>query len=484
MSDYRLIIQRIGLIGITSIVVTLSSLILLPILTKNLSLEDYSIWAQIQVTIGFFVPLATLGLASASDVFLAGENEKENISKGFFSIFTLVCLTSFALSTMFFLFSKPLAIAIFGGSGAENFVKLASLLIFLGGINAAMDMFFATFQKIKIRSALIFGETILQMILIISVFLAGFGLNEAIISLIIVKIVLYIIKFTLVNHQIKICTPSVTLMRDYLTFSMPLIPAILSIWIYNLSDRYIIGYFLDIGNVGIYSVSYSLGNMVSLFYGPISVVFLPALSKLYRDNKNDEIISHFNNLSKLYLILAIPSMFGLSVLSKKLLITLTTSDFTEGFIVIPIIAMGTILFNYGSINANILILHKQTKKFALITIFSAIINLILNIILVPMIGIVGAALATLMTFIFYFIANGILSFRLLNLNIDFKFIFKSIISSAVMGYCILLLDPIGAIDIIISIGVGAMVYFGVLVLLRGFTKDEYGFLKGIMKSVG
>jgi len=122
MSDYKLIIQRIGLIGITSIVVSLSSLILLPILTKNLSLEDYSIWAQIQVTIGFFVPLATLGLASASDVFLAGTNDKENIRKGFFSIFTLVCLTSFVLSTMFFIFSKPLAIAIFGNKCCNGYV--------------------------------------------------------------------------------------------------------------------------------------------------------------------------------------------------------------------------------------------------------------------------------------------------------------------------------------------------------------------------
>lgn len=479
MSDYKLIIQRIGLLGIVNLVISLSSLILLPILTKNLSLEDYSIWAQIQVTIGFFVPLATLGLASASDVFLAGEKEKENISKGFFSIFTIVCFTSLLLSIIFFILSEPLAIAMFGGSEAEYFVKLASALIFLGGINATMDMFFATFQKIKIRSSLIFIETIIKITLILLVLSAGFGLNGAIISLIIVKIILFILKILLINSQINISFPNLALMRDYLTFSMPLIPVILSTWTYNLSDRYIIGYFLDIGNVGIYSASYGLGNMVSLFYAPISIIFLPTLSKLYRDKKNDEIISHFNNLSKLYLMLAIPAMFGLTILAKKLLITLTTSDFTEGFIIIPIIAMGTILFNYGSLYVNILILHKQTKKFALVTIFSAIINLILNIILVPIVGIIGAALATLITFVFYFIMNGMLSFKLLNLNIDFKFILKSIISSAVMGYCILLLDPIGAISIIISIGVGVFIYSIMLITLKGFTKNEYAFFKEI-----
>jgi len=70
---------------------------------------------------------------------------------------------------------------------------------------------------------------------------------------------------------------------------------------------------------------------------------------------------------------------------------------------------------------------------------------------------------------------------LLNLNIDFKFIFKSIISSALMGYCILLLDPIGAINIIISIGVGALIYFIMLITLKGFTRNEYAFFKGFFK---
>lgn len=98
-----------------------------------------------------------------------------------------------------------------------------------------------------------------------------------------------------------------------------------------------------------------------------------------------------------------------------------------------------------------------------------------------MIGIIGAALATLMTFVFYCIMNGMLSFKLLNLNIDFKFILKSIISSAVMGYCILLLNPVGAVSIIISIGVGASIYLLMLITLKGFTRDEYVFFKKVCK---
>ena len=62
MSEYRLFAQRIGLIGITNLLVNLSGVILLPILTKTLPIEEYGIWTQITVTIGLIPSIVMLGL--------------------------------------------------------------------------------------------------------------------------------------------------------------------------------------------------------------------------------------------------------------------------------------------------------------------------------------------------------------------------------------------------------------------------------------
>ena len=126
-------------------------------------------------------------------------------------------------------------------------------------------------------------------------------------------------------------------------------------------------------------------------------------------------------------------------------------------------------------------LFKETKKVGLIHIGSASINLVMNIILVPLMGIVGAAIATLVTFAVHLLVISVISFKKVSYDVDFKFILKSLISSSIMAFVVWKLNPIGAVEIVISIGVGAVVYFGVLVLLRGFTKKEYGFLRGVLR---
>lgn len=482
MSEYKLFVRRVGLVGVASIISSLSAFILLPILTKNLSIEEYGIWAQIGVTISFLVPLCTLVLYTAGHRFLSGEKDKKVVSKGFSSIFVVVFLISSILSISLLFFSKPLSIALFGGTEAEYFVRLVAPLILLGSMNVISLQYFLTFQQVKIYSALSILDPVLQILLISYFLIAGFGLFGAIISLLILRGFMFILEFLLIILQVGVSRPDYLLINKYLAFSLPLVPALMSYWTYNLSDRYVVGYFLGVASVGVYSVSYSIGSIILIFYGMLSVILLPTLSKLYEESKIQEIKMHLKILSKLYLMLSIPAAFGLTVLSKAILITFTTPEFISGFIIIPIIAFATILYNIGSLNSHILMLKKMTKLFSIIAITSALINIALNIVLIQLIGISGAAIATLMTFIFYFVAHSYFCFKEISYEIDFKFISKCIIASITMAFVIWQLNPCTVVNILIAILIAILVYFGVLVLLRGFTKEEYGFFRGLFKK--
>ena len=85
MSDYKLFTQQIGLTGITTLIISLRGIILLPILTKTLGANDYGIWALIMVTISLCTPLVTIGLLSGIVRFLAAETDKKEIREGLFS---------------------------------------------------------------------------------------------------------------------------------------------------------------------------------------------------------------------------------------------------------------------------------------------------------------------------------------------------------------------------------------------------------------
>ena len=81
MSEFKLFAQRIGLTGLTNLLITLSGILLIPILTKTLSIEEYGIWAQIMVTIGLVPSIVMLGLPYTMVRFLAGAEKKREYSR-------------------------------------------------------------------------------------------------------------------------------------------------------------------------------------------------------------------------------------------------------------------------------------------------------------------------------------------------------------------------------------------------------------------
>ena len=483
MTEYKLFAQRVGLVGIVNIIVSLRGLILLPILTKTVGTELYGVWTQILVTISLLMPLGLLGLSTAMIRFFAGEKDKNKIRQDFYAVFTIISLFSILLALIILVFSEPLAVAFFGGSGSIIFVRLLSPIIILTTLDLICIEFFRAFQQMKKYAGFLILQEILEILLISYAILSGYSLFGALLSLIVVRAFLLLLCFLFINSQIGIGRPSLNLsvLKPYLSFGLPLIPASISYWIINLSDRYVIGFFLGIASVGIYSAAYNIGSIVGIFMSPIGTNLFPTISNLYENNKIDELKTHLKYSLKFYLLLAIPSLFGLAVLSKSLLVTLTTSEFVSAYLITPIVAFGMILLSCSLVFSDVLRLLKRTKIIGLIYSISALFNLIVNIILVPIIGILGAAISTLLTFLIFAVVVGVLSFKELPFEIDFKFISKSIIASIPMALAIWKLNPYGAVSILIAVGIGALVYFGGLILLRGFTKEEYIFLKNIIK---
>jgi O-antigen/teichoic acid export membrane protein len=483
MTTYKKFTKDVGLAGVAQLVSSLKGLILLPILTKTLGAEMYGIWALILATVSLLMPLALLQLGFAMTRFLAAEKDKEKISKGFSSIFAASSFTAFVLSLVIFILAEPLAVAVFGGADVTYFVRIAAFLVLLVTLDQVIIEYFVAFRQMVRYAVFSIFQTIGEVVLIGYLVLSGYGLFGALISLLVVKAIIFAAGVLLVGREVGISKPSISVIKPYLVFSLPLLPTMLCIWIVNLSDRYVIGYFMNIESVGIYSAAYGLGSLVAFFFAPISTVLLPTITNLYENNKIQELKTHLKYSLKFFLMFAIPSFFGLSILSKSLLSTLTTSEFVSGYLIVSIVALATILFKCSSVSMNIVVLHKRTKLVGAIYAISASINLIMNIILVPIIGIYGAAIATLITFLIHLIVVSVISFRSFSFDIDLGFIIKSIISSGVMGLIILKLSPVDAVGILISIGVATAVYFGILILLKGFTKEEYTFLKDIVRAI-
>ena len=74
-----------------------------------------------------------------------------------------------------------------------------------------------------------------------------------------------------------------------MSFGLPTIPANLSNWVVNSSDRYVIGIFLDTAAVGYYSPGYTLGNIITMFISPLAFMLPAILAKYYDENNMKEV---------------------------------------------------------------------------------------------------------------------------------------------------------------------------------------------------
>lgn len=481
MSQHELLAKRIGLVAITNLLVEFNSLIMLPLLTKNLPVSEYGIWVQITVTVSLIPAVALLGLPYSMARFLPSARGRENIQEIFYSMATIISLVGFAASMAIFLLAEHIASALF--DDRLKVVQLLSLLVFVECLNSIPFAYFRSIQQIKKHSAFSFMKVFLSMLLVVYLVLSGWGILGALIGLLIADILMLIIMSSFVVLDLGISFPRFINIKEYLAFGLPTIPGNLSSWIVNSSNRYVIGLLMGTTFVGYYSPGHTLGNMINIFITPISFMLTTALSKHYDENELEEVKVILSISLKCFLALGIPAAFGVSLLSRPFLEDLSTPEIAaQGHIITPFIALGALFLGVYAIMAQIIVLEKKTVITGTIWIIAAVLNLGLSIMLIPFMGILGAAVSTLIAFALVFMLTTYYTNKSLKIRFSLIFVLKSIIASLIMSLLILNLNPVGTVELISSILLGAAVYFAALILLKGVTVGEIYFLKELLQK--
>ncbi len=478
-NEQKLFAQRIGLIGVTNLITSLSGIILLPILTKTLSIEDYGIWVQISVTIGLIPVIVTLGLPEAMVRFLAGAKKKDEIRESFYTIVVIIMCTSLAASLLLFTFTDVIAAAIFNNN---NYIaKIVFVIVFVESLNSILLHYFRAFHQIKRYSIFTFIRTFLVLVLISYFVFSAQGIFGAVIGYLISSIILLVIQAFIIFDEIGIKIPKFLHAKEYLAFGLPIIPSFLSNWVVTSSDRYLIGILLGTASAGYYSPGYVFGSAITMLSTPL-IFMLPTILSKYYDRGNEESVKIILKYSlKYFLFFAIPSVFGLSLLSKQLLTIFSTSDIaSHGYMITPFVAVSYLLFGSYAVIAQILNLEKRTKISGAIWSMAAILNFGLNLVFIPRIGILGAAITTLIAFAFAFALITYYSFKYITVDIDFNFIVKCIVASSIMSLVIVIHPTSKILGVLTIIGICAVVYTVILLLLGGIKRSEVEFFQELL----
>jgi O-antigen/teichoic acid export membrane protein len=477
-NSYQKFAKDVFIIGIANALAALSGIVFMPLITKTLGAYDYGIWSQVNVTINLVLTFTGLGLPAAIVRFLPAKTNRGEIQESFYSILCLVFFTTLIASIGLITAADFIGRAFF--DGATVIVRITGLIILVWSLDSVFITFFRAFRQMKRYALFTIANTYVQVGLIAYLVLNGHGILSIVLAVLVIRAIIFLVLFFLIKSQIGIKRPHFYRIREYLSFGLPTIPAGISTWVVASSDRYVISYFLGATSVGIYSAAYGIGVIILMAVGVLDLVLTPALSKLYDEGRMEEVKTHLKYSLKYLLAVTIPFVFGAAILAEPVLRVFTTAEIaSEGYIVVPLIALSTLFATAYVPIGNIIILVKKTRITGTIWIICALVNLGLNILVVPRWGILGAAITTLIA---YGLALGLTtyySFKEFKFSIYWRFIVKSLIASGVMSASIWAIGPEGTLATVLTILTGTVIYGAILLLLKGFTKEEFKFFRGL-----
>jgi len=388
--------------GLGNLSTKIIGLILLPFYTSYLSTSEYGILSLVEITAWLLTAVVSVKLNAAMFRWYWDKNYIDKRKSIFFSSLIFFLITSLLLLFPLFFFSKDISILLFETS---KYSHLIVLMLISTALQVAIQLILHIMQlqeKAIFYSVTSIVKLVIALVLTI-VFITYFergvkGIYEA---LIISQIFFLIValKYILSNIEFKI---EIEIIGDMLKYSYPLMFAEISGIILTVSDRYILNFMTTTSDVGLYSLAYRLSNTIRvLIYSSVMMAVTPIIYK-YIDKPNN---GRFYSKIMTYLAFSV-MVFVLffSLFSKEIIeLVAQNRDYWTASTLVPVISFAIFLGILKDISLNGLSISKKTGVIAIVVLIVSVINIVLNILLIPYWGTMGAAGATLIARIISFV---------------------------------------------------------------------------------
>ena len=254
---------------------------------------------------------------------------------------------------------------------------------------------------------------------------------------------------------------------------------------FSYADTIFVGYFMTNGDVGVYRTAFQFTTAAAFITAAIAPTLTPKISRWSKDNEWEKIAPPVSRGITFGLILAMPVLFGGVFLADKLLYYFYGADFAAGAVACCILFAVQIVSVFTTFLGTALTASDHARQSFYATATAAVINIILNCIFIPLFGINGAALATLISYSVNALLIAYFLKRYITVRIEKRPILNIIISAAVMGLFVFVYKLFVPLDnvilTLIPVAVGALIYFFLLFKIDRGIRDE---IAGMVTTLG
>ncbi|NUC70864.1 flippase [Haloterrigena sp. SYSU A558-1] len=383
------------------------------LIADHLGKVDYGFVSVGIVLVSTVNTVALLGLSNGVSRYLPRYSDKEMheriISSGFFLIIT----SSLTISALLFMFSEPIAIQIIQNRDATLVIRVFTVI---APFAVVRSYFYGTVQGLEKTVPKVIVENVLDPVLRITLIggAVAFSLNQigGIAAYSIPYVVTgilglwYLVRRTPLS--LKLPTKGVSgrggMYRELLTFSVPLAVSGAMSMVLSDIDTYFLTFYSNVGSVGVYHVIYPIATILTSFLEAFAFLTIPLISRHHSKDDFRGMRHLYKTVVKWTVALSLPT-FLVFVLEPSTVISSTFgAEYAEGGTALAVLSVGFFIHGFAGPSLAALTSMGHNRLVMYDTIIVAAVNVVLNFFLVPKYGLLGAAVATMLS---YFVSNAL-----------------------------------------------------------------------------
>lgn len=418
-SRARLFIENMLVYGLGGMLSKLVPLLMLPIVTRLMPGTEYYGLSDLSNTlVSFCQAFAIMGMYDAMFRMFFEEASSGYKRRVCSTAYLFVTSSSILVAIVMLCLRNPIARVFFGGAEYTKLVIVSAVSVFIGGNNSIIQAPTRMQNKRVIFIVMNLVTSVLSYSVSIPLILAGRYLLALPVAATVASFTSLCVFYALNRNWFSPISFDMGLLQEMLAIGVPLMPSFIFYWVFHSADRLMILSILGAGSAGIYAVSAKLGQISQLIYTAFAQGWQFFAFSTMRDSDqvrlNSRIYEYLGVIS-----FAATGMFMLAI--KPLYGVLFPSRYAGGISSAPYLFLAPLLLMLYQVAVNQLLVIKKTWPSLFILSLGAGINVLLNRVLIPLIGLEGAALATLAGYLAANITALVLLTRMRLLDVGMRF---------------------------------------------------------------
>jgi O-antigen/teichoic acid export membrane protein len=398
-ANFRQLIRTTLGYSMNTLVGPIFTLLLTPLYTRVLGVDNYGVIGVLTPLGVLMFLLGLLGLTSALPVLYYDPQRREQQQRIVASALWVAAIWSVALALGVYLGAAPITRIAVGQMMRDDMPALVRLTV----IGLPFGVIYSIQTTVLRLHFAIWRANLLALLYILAtagtnlvfVVVLGWGVMGVISAGVLTNVILGVAGLAVAPKSLTVL-PSYALMRLLVRTSVPLLPASLAVWVLTYGDRLFLPRSVAFQQIGLYDIANKLASALALLVEPFKSAWGPFALSIQQDPNAPRT---YSTALTYYCIVGLGLGLGLSLFAHEALLILTTPQFIDAERYIWLLALTSLSSGFGLIVTIGLLIEKKLAQVAWLVTAAAALNTLLNFLLIPPLGVLGAAAATVLAYL-------------------------------------------------------------------------------------